>query len=127
MTEQFSQYVLQHDDGADIAVDQVGDQVSVRQSSQGTAGRGALLLTPSEAHELARQVEGAASAAARYTPPAELEQLPTNPTPDVATALRVLGISPATLAAIQDFAKVEAAKAEAAKVEASATPADVKA
>jgi hypothetical protein len=114
VSEEFPQYALKHDDGADITVDQVGDQVAVRQSSQGTPGRGPLLLTPSEGHELARQVEAAASAAARYTPPVAVELLPTNPTPDVATALRVLGITPETLKAIQDFAKAEAAKAQAA-------------
>jgi hypothetical protein len=122
VSEEFPQYVLKHEDGADITVDQVGDQVAVRQSSQGTSGRGPLLLTPSEGHELARQVEAAASAAARYTPPVAEVALPTNPTPDVATALRVLGITPETLQAIQEFARAEAAKTQNAPA-----PADAKA
>jgi hypothetical protein len=109
-SEQFPQYVLEHEDGAQITVDQVGDQVAVRQSSQGTPGRGPLLLTPNQGHELARQIEAASSAAARYSPPATLELLPTNTTtPDVAAALRVLGITPETLTAIKTFADAQAA------------------
>lgn len=116
MSEEFPQYVLRHDDGATLTVDQVGDQVALHQTSQGTTGRGAMLLTANEAHEVSRQVEAAASAAARFTPPVPIEQLPTNPTPDVATALRILGLTPELLADIKQFAAQQAAqKAQAAE------------
>lgn len=113
MTQEFPQYVLHHEDGADITVDQVADHVAVRQSSQGTSGRGPLLLTPNEGHELARQIEAASSAAARYSPPEPIQQLPTNPTPDVATALRVLGLTPEQLVAIKQLADEQNAAKQA--------------
>lgn len=109
MSDEFPQYVLEHPDGASITVDQVGDQVAIRQSSQGTAGRGPLLLTPNEGHELARQVEAAAGAAARFQPALPIEQLPVNNTPDVAAALRVLGLTPEQLVALKKLADEQAA------------------
>jgi hypothetical protein len=112
---EFAQYSLETPEGGQILIDVVQDGVYINQTSQGTHGRGALALTPLLAHELARQVEQAASVAASYipeqaAPAAAASSSGVNSSPAMEAVLRQLG--PQGLEAIIAFA--EAARTAAA-------------
>lgn len=118
-SEEFKQYEVRTNDGAHLLVAQQADQVVVLQSSQGAVGRGALHLSPSEAADLARQIQAASEAARRYTPPPPLDAapigLPLSPAANVQQALAQLGLTPEAIqAAIRAGVDAELARREAA-------------
>jgi hypothetical protein len=130
MGDEFSQYNLTTDDGSALTVDVVDDQVYIRQTSMGTIGRGPSALTPTLAHELARQVEQAATVAANFRPPAiSIEEATStasgiNESPAMEQVLRQLGPNGiATLVAYANAHLVTYANAHPETVQGAVQPA----